>query len=897
MALTDKNIVITPNIGQTADPKIVFSGADASTGPQNITLQVYPTNNGTLSFEGSNGQLFSVNNNFTGTIFSVNDISGIPSIEVLDTGEVRLAQYSGFVHIPNTTNATNTTSGALQVDGGVGIGGNTWIGGNLTVIGLITGNVSLSGTITTASNIALGTAGQLIYQSAAGITAFHGPGTPGQILISNGTSGPSYTSTASIYVNSSVYAEEIRGGTVGQLLYQSAASTTNYAGPGTAGQLLVSQGANAAGPVFTNTASIYVGNSVSTEKILGGVAGAVVYQSGANATGFSGAGTTGQVLLSGGTGTPTWSNTLNLAGTTAATSTSTGALIVAGGAGIGGNLYVGGTLYATVSGNITTATNIAGGATGSILMQTAAGTTGFIGIGTNGYTLKSNGTTATWVDPATMVSGIANTATNIAGGAANQIPYQSAAGITTFSSNFTYNGTNLTVTGGLVTANSFVPAGSAVPTNGMYLPAANTLSFATNSTGNRIYINSAGQVGVNTNGPGVTFDVNGDIRTNSILYASGTANATGAANSTGALRVAGGAGINNDLYVGGSVAVGGSILNSFRSSVSTAALGTTAGNQTLGLNLYSSTTNGDYLEFTNTRARAGSDWQSAGWRLQQKVDSTWMGWMQFNGGSTTGNNSGISWGTGSSTAGATSVGEQMRLDASGNLVIGSQTSPTGSNGLYVAGAARVGANSYVYADNQGITVRTGTGNYGVRIYPGGGTNANDAILQFTNAAQNTQLGSVFSRDGTGFYAGSDVAVPVYIKTAGVTRLTVDTNGNGFFTGDVYSSYSDINLKTVLGQIEDPLVLLRKIDVFYYEPNEEAIALGATPGRKVGVSAQSVLAVQPEAVGRSALNSKYLTVQYERLVPLLIESVKKLEDLVAAQEEKIKELTAKLEGKV
>ena len=52
---------------------------------------------GTLSFEGSVGQLFSITNSMTGTIFSVNDISGIPSIEVLDTGVVKLAQYSGFV--------------------------------------------------------------------------------------------------------------------------------------------------------------------------------------------------------------------------------------------------------------------------------------------------------------------------------------------------------------------------------------------------------------------------------------------------------------------------------------------------------------------------------------------------------------------------------------------------------------------------------------------------------------------------------------------------------------------------------------------------------------------------------------------------------------------------------
>ena len=68
---------------------------------------------GTLSFEGTVGQLFSITNSMTGTIFSVNDISGIPSIEVLDTGVVKLAQYSGFVAygVSPSLTATGATQG------------------------------------------------------------------------------------------------------------------------------------------------------------------------------------------------------------------------------------------------------------------------------------------------------------------------------------------------------------------------------------------------------------------------------------------------------------------------------------------------------------------------------------------------------------------------------------------------------------------------------------------------------------------------------------------------------------------------------------------------------------------------------------------------------------------
>lgn len=120
MALSDKDILITPNKGAAADPKIEFKGADASTASQTITLNVYPTNGGTISFEGSAGQLFSIANTMTGTIYSVNDVSGIPSIEVIDTGLVKVAQYNG-----NVLFGTGTDDGVnkVQVSGGVKVSG------------------------------------------------------------------------------------------------------------------------------------------------------------------------------------------------------------------------------------------------------------------------------------------------------------------------------------------------------------------------------------------------------------------------------------------------------------------------------------------------------------------------------------------------------------------------------------------------------------------------------------------------------------------------------------------------------------------------------------------------------------------------------------------------------
>ena len=92
MADADKNILITPNRGSTtADPKIEFTGGD------NNTVTLTTLDDGTLSFSGSAGQLFSISDSLTGTIFSVNDVSGIPSIEVEDDGTVTLAEFGGNV--------------------------------------------------------------------------------------------------------------------------------------------------------------------------------------------------------------------------------------------------------------------------------------------------------------------------------------------------------------------------------------------------------------------------------------------------------------------------------------------------------------------------------------------------------------------------------------------------------------------------------------------------------------------------------------------------------------------------------------------------------------------------------------------------------------------------------
>lgn len=118
MANSYKDIIITPNRANTADPKIEFRGGNTTVNTA-ITMQTYPTSNGTLSFEGAAGQLFSITNDLTGSIFSVNDVSGIPSIEVFANGQINMAQYGGNVLLASyeeTVIANTITTNAHTVD-------------------------------------------------------------------------------------------------------------------------------------------------------------------------------------------------------------------------------------------------------------------------------------------------------------------------------------------------------------------------------------------------------------------------------------------------------------------------------------------------------------------------------------------------------------------------------------------------------------------------------------------------------------------------------------------------------------------------------------------------------------------------------------------------------------
>jgi hypothetical protein len=152
-------------------------------------------------------------------------------------------------------------------------------------------------------------------------------------------------------------------------------------------------------------------------------------------------------------------------------------------------------------------TNVGIGNTNTSFTLDVSGTGRFTGIVTFGSTL-SNGTYAYTLPSATGTLALTSAipANPVGGtGTINTIPKFTASS-TIGDSAITDDGTTVTLVSRALagtsatfsstnTATAFIPSGATVPTNGMYLSAANTLNFATNST-NRLTITSAGNVGL-----------------------------------------------------------------------------------------------------------------------------------------------------------------------------------------------------------------------------------------------------------------------------------------------------------------------------------------------------------------------------------------------------------------
>ena len=541
------------------------AGAIQTTGGVGIAKDIYvgttATLAGSLTVSGIS-QFNGAVNTFNGTLF----VTGT-NIFTVGTGA---SNFGGTVGIAGVTSITNTTT--------AGSAGNT---GALVVTGGILTQDNLV-VKSTAYNTATNTA-NAIY-TAGGIYADGGltVGAAGPVLFK----GPvTFSGTATyIFSTNTFYTDNIM--------------EMHIPPTGVYGQWTVDDGKDIGirfhyytNSTDTNAALVLANDTKYLEWYNTGAEGTTGTFSGATYGTFK----TGNIIL---------------AGTTNATTTQTGSFQVAGGAGIGLAVYAGGNgsfgsltsrnlttasnlLFSDVSGNIVnspvnynyttgrmvgtadysnTATNITGGASGSLPYQTAAGATTMLAIGTNGYILTVSGGNPVWTSISGLSAGNATTASNIAGGLADQIPYQSSPGNTTFNAGLRFNGTTFTATNVSISGNtnsasygantgSFVTAGGAAIAQDLYVGGNINLNGSlflkgvgldqiTGSTGTFDFLI--------VEGTGTSLAVTDGATIGGITTVTNTTPALGVA-APAAFQVRGGVGIAKDLYVGTTATIAGTL--------------------------------------------------------------------------------------------------------------------------------------------------------------------------------------------------------------------------------------------------------------------------------------------------------------------------------------------------
>ena len=151
-----------------------------------------------------------------------------------------------------------------------------------------------------------------------------------------------------------------------------------------------------------------------------------------------------------------------------------------------------------------------------------------------------------------------------------------------------------------------------------------------------------------------------------------------------------------------------------------------------------------------------------------------------------------------------------------------------------------------------------------------------------NAASATVLQTARTINGVSFNGSANITITAaatnvntQLASLGVGTAASGTAGEIRATNNVTAYYSDDRLKTRGINIQNALDKVVSLNGFHYQANDVANALGYESKPEVGVSAQEVQRVLPEIVVPAPIDDKYLTVHYDKLVPLLIEAIKEL----------------------
>jgi hypothetical protein len=230
--------------------------------------------------------------------------------------------------------------------------------------------------------------------------------------------------------------------------------------------------------------------------------------------------------------------------------------------------------------------------------------------------------------------------------------------------------------------------------------------------------------------------------------------------------------------------------------------------------------------------------------------------------------------------------------SSGTVATARLASGTANSSTYLRGDSTWAALS---APNNGTLSMgvSGTGLSGSATFTAD-QSSNSTFTVTINSASANGASTVVARDASGNFAAGTITATLtgtasalvtgnsyQVGSFGVGTAASGTSGEIRATNNITAFYSDERLKTRTGNIENALDKVCQIETMLYHANETAVALGYDASiQEVGVTAQSVQKVQPEVVVPAPIDDKYLTVRYEKLVPLLIEAIKELKAQVA-----------------
>jgi len=180
-----------------------------------------------------------------------------------------------------------------------------------------------------------------------------------------------------------------------------------------------------------------------------------------------------------------------------------------------------------------------------------------------------------------------------------------------------------------------------------------------------------------------------------------------------------------------------------------------------------------------------------------------------------------------------------------------------------------------------------TGEFGAVGFTG--SQGTQGVIGFTGSRGN--VGFTGSQGDIGFTGSQGISANqtlnttsnVQFNSVGVGTSASGTTGEIRATGNITAYFSDDRLKNKLSQLDLVVEKLKTLDTFYYEPNQTAMELGYEKVKDIGLSAQQVQNIFPEIVVPAPIDEQYLTVRYEKLIPVLIKAINELSEKITRLE--------------